>query len=230
MHIIPAAGSATRMGGIPKYLLPANLSADPIIKFHLQMAHEAKLDCILVTHPSLSEFVGELIRTWNFPNVHVLPIVSKSMTFTVLEATKLFDSEVDVFSISMPDTYFEKSNGFSSEFLLELRSSAPSLGLWRIQDSQIGKLGQVDIDFKTKRAIGMMDKNPHCDFEFSWGMMALNRQIIQALNEDDAHPGISLERLLDLEHVSYSIATGSYIDCGTPGEYFSFLNRQFSGI
>jgi len=230
MHIIPAAGSATRMGGIPKYLLPANLNADPIIKFHLQMAHEAELDCIVVTHPSMTEFVRELIRTWKFSNVHVLPLISKSMTFTILEAIKLFDSKVDVFSISMPDTFFEESNGFRSDFLLQLRSCAPSLGLWRIQDSQIGKLGQVKIDFDSKRVVSMMDKNPYCDFEFSWGMMALNLHTIQALHEDDAHPGISFEKLLDLEHISYSLATGSYIDCGTPKEYFSFLNRQFAGI
>lgn len=230
MHIIPAAGSATRMGGIPKYLLPTNLNADPIIKFHLQMAQEAELGCAVLTHPSMTQYVGELISNWRFSNVHVLPLLSKSMTFTVIEAIKLFHSNHDVFSISMPDTYFEDSNGFSAEFLLQLRGNAPSLGLWRIQDSQIGKLGQVDIDFDSMRVVKMVDKNPLCDFKFSWGMMALNGQAIQSLHEDDAHPGISFEKLIDHEFISSSLATGSYIDCGTPSEYFSFLSTRFPSI
>lgn len=225
MHIIPAAGSATRMGGIPKFLLPVGSSGKPLLKSHLEMSHGANLESVVMLHPTLFEFGKELIGSWNFPNVRVFSVESATMTKTVKEAIRLSKTKENIFSISMPDTFFSNPDSFRGSFLLDLRRKAPSLALWRIREDQAGKLGQVLINRDSGLVLDMIDKDPNCAYEHIWGMMAVNRELILKFNENDPHTGISLKESLKLGvDISWVETPGDYLDCGTPTEYY----RAFS--
>jgi hypothetical protein len=58
VHIIPAAGSATRMGGIPKFLLQVGSPGKSLLKPHLEMSLAANLSArvigrFFIVNPSL---------------------------------------------------------------------------------------------------------------------------------------------------------------------------------
>jgi hypothetical protein len=147
------------------------------------------------------------------------------MTKTVKEAVRLSQTNDNVFSISMPDTFFSDPNSFDGSFLLALRKLAPSLALWQIREDQIGKLGQIQIDSVSGFVKDMIDKDPDCKYPHLWGMMAIGRQLLEEFDEKDSHPGISLRSKVEMGlRVSHVQAVGDYLDCGTPSEYY----RAFS--
>jgi choline kinase len=221
VHIIPAAGLATRMGGLPKFLLPVGSSGKPLLRSHLEMSHSANLEAVVMLHPRLFEFGKELIGSWNFPNVRVFSVESPTMTKTVKEAIRLSKTQETIFSISMPDTFFSNPDSFKGSFLLDLRKKAPSLALWRIREDQAGKLGQVLISRDSSFVLDMIDKDPNCGYRHIWGMMALHRELIEKFNESNSHPGISLgEYLKSGLKISWVETVGDYLDCGTPTEYY----------
>ena len=231
MHIIPAAGSATRMGGIPKFLLPVGSSGKPLLRSHLEMSQSANLETVVMLHPTLFEFGKELIGSWNFPNVRLFGVESPSMTKTVIEAIRLSETQETIFSISMPDTFFSNPNSFEGSFLLDLRRKAPSLAIWQIHENQAGKLGQVLIDRDSGYVADMIDKDPNCGYAHIWGMMALNRELIEKFNENDPHPGISLkESLKSGVNISWVEASGDYLDCGTPKEYYRAFSNNLDAL
>jgi UTP-glucose-1-phosphate uridylyltransferase len=226
VHIIPAAGSATRMGGIPKYLLPVGEKGTPLIKLHIEMALNARLDTVVAVHPSLYPYICELISSWSMSSVKVVAVVSPTMTTTVKEAVNKSKFDHEIVSVSMPDTYFSDFGTLHAEALSEIRRQSPCLGLWRIQQNQIGKLGQVDLDKNEEFVVEMVDKDASCSFPYSWGMMSFSRHILDLFDPTDSHVGISLKKHLEnglaIRHVTI---TGKYFDCGTPFEYFA-ANRE----
>lgn len=228
-HIIPAAGSATRIGGLPKYLLPIGKHAQPLLFFHIKMAQNCNIPVLIGVHPSLFEFVSELCASWNISGIEIIPIHSKTMTETCIRVAASLPESARV-SISMPDTYFtEMDNIDTFTPLVKLQETSPSLALWKIQASQIGKLGQVEIENLTGKVAKIIDKDLNCLFEDSWGMISLPLSLMRAFPISDSHPGISLARRipegLDVNHLAIS---GRYFDCGTISEYREALNLSFS--
>ena len=224
-HIIPAAGSATRIGGLPKYLLPIGKLARPLLFFHIKMAQNSNYPVLVAVHPSLLDYVAELCSSWEFNDVKVIAIQSKTMTETCLRVVSDLPDHATV-SISMPDTFFTEMNTIDSFTpLSELQASAPALALWKIQTSQIGKLGQVEIDRSTRKVNKLIDKDLYCSFESSWGMISVPLYLMRTFLISDSHPGISLAKLLphDLD-LNYLEISGKYFDCGTIAEYRDALN------
>jgi hypothetical protein len=171
-------------------------------------------------HPSLFEFVSELCSSWNFKEVKIKAINSNTMTETCIRVAEDLP-DTSTISISMPDTFFtEMGNIEKFNRLAELQELVPSLALWRIQTSQIGKLGQVQIDNNTRKITKLIDKDLSCSFERSWGMISLPLSLLRTFALSDSHPGISLSKLitggLDINYLEIS---GKYFDCGTITEY-----------
>jgi hypothetical protein len=229
-HVLPAAGSATRIGGLPKYLLPLGRSAKPLLFFHLRMAEQNHCPTILVVHPSLLTYVSDLCSSWSFKNLRLEEFVSTSMTETCLYAARELSGE-DVVSISMPDTFFsEMTEGTSFNPLQNFQGKAPALALWEIQKSQLGKLGQVLIEKDSGRVLEMVDKDENCTHDKSWGMLSLKVSLLRQFPVTDSHPGISLAKALKAGLSINSIfLPGRYWDCGTPEEYSVALQLSLKG-
>ena len=224
-HIIPAAGSATRIGGLPKYLLPVGKFALPLLFFHIKMAINCNYPVLIAVHPSMHEYVSELCSSWGFIDAEVISIHSKTMTETCLLMTSNLSESATV-SVSMPDTFFTRMRNIDTFMpLTELHTLAPSLALWKIQTFQMGKLGQVEIDVFATKVVRLIDKDLSCSFENSWGMVALPLSLMRTFSILDPHLGISLAKLVpDSLSLNYLEIPGKYFDCGTIVEYQEALD------
>ena len=72
----------------------------------------------------------------------------------------------------MPDTYYVDKNVINDLVHRSMKNkSAISLAfLWKIEDYQKGKLGQVKIS--QEQVVDVIDKDINCEYEFAWGAIS----------------------------------------------------------
>jgi hypothetical protein len=215
--IIPAAGNATRMRGLPKFLLPCDANYQTLIEKHINSLLEL---CETVWVPTKPEFIF-LLDSLGVLNKRVvaLPMVTESMTETILEVLKITSNRY--FHLVMPDTYFKDESPYSK---LSLEPRLADVACWKIRPEQKGKLGQVDIIDDS--IFDVIDKDPFCQFEYSWGSLTFDRTLLNYANDKDPHIGFALKNALkNSESISAKIIDGKYFDCGTPMEYVNMVKE-----
>lgn len=213
--LFPASGSAQRMRGIPKFLLPSGKMDLSLIELHVRNVLNYADEILIGLNPIFLDIV--LNANLNLHNSRIIPLETKTMTETVLKLTQF--SSGTRFTIIMPDTVFESSQSY--EFS-NLRSDL-DLSLWKIRSDQYGKLGQVSVDPNGK-VLDCVDKNPDCRYEFSWGALTFNRNFLDLLDLDFPHVGYGIVPALKANlSVNGVILPGRYWDCGTPLEYIRYL-------
>jgi len=221
--ILPTAGKATRMRGLPKFLLPAGPDYLTLIERHVSALLEVCDTIWIPTRPEQAILLDALGLSSD--RVVIVPLTTKTMTETVLRITQISESER--FLMVMPDTYFSGEKPY--KYLVE--SQAPmSLAAWSIRDEQLGKLGQILIDAIPEGSVlEAEDKNPLCEFRHSWGAMAFSRGILQYFSPEMAHTGYALPQLINAGlEIHARVMKGSYFDCGTPSEYIQMLTSGLS--
>jgi choline kinase len=214
--ILPAAGLATRLRRLPKFLLPSDDDARTLIECHIE-ALEAVCDVIwLPVRPDLIQLVHDLQL-----GQKIIPVAlsTKSMTETVLRITSI--SAADRFILGMPDT------GFVGEYpylylAQAIEDSNLSLALWNTHENQRGKVGSVE--FENGHILNSIDKNYDSKYPLHWGAMSFDREFISILNYEMPHTGYGIREAIAANLViSASVMTGEYFDCGTFSEYRRFL-------
>lgn len=211
--ILPAAGSASRMNGIPKFLLPTGQSGKSLVERHIeQMSHFT--DQIWI--PTRPKYVN-LITSLNLgSNVIVAGINSKTMSETVLHVTNF--SRDGRYLLGLPDSYFDKVNPYevlaNSEFNLMLAG-------FKIRPDQRGKLGQFKLEGEL--VVDAVDKSPNCDYGQAWGAISFSQEFVNLIHAEESHVGIAFPRALSLYKVGARVLDTNYFDCGTPSEYFKML-------
>ena len=101
--LLPASGSASRMRGIPKFLLPCDIDYLTLLERHVSNMLDYCEKVWIATRPELVFLIESLII--NSDRVAVQPMTTNTMTETV---TKLVSySTAKSFMLCMPDTYFE---------------------------------------------------------------------------------------------------------------------------
>jgi hypothetical protein len=217
--IIPAAGLATRMRGIPKFLLPCDDTYTTLIELHISHLLEV---CETIWIPTRPELVL-LLDSLGLANdrVVVLPMQTENMTQTVLKVSSIAKNEC--FQLIMPDTYFLGEQPYGT---LSDKPLIADLACWRIRDDQKGKLGQVDID-DSGNVRDMRDKDPLCDFPVSWGALTFSQALLNYARPNEPHIGYAIKNALNESEspVTARILNGKYFDCGTPSEYLSLLQE-----
>lgn len=216
--ILPTAGKASRMRGLPKFLLPAGPDYSTLIERHI---FELLDFCETIWVPTRPEQVV-LLETLGITSdrVVVVPVTTSTMTETVLRITAI--SEATRFVMVMPDTFFAGEKPYS--YLAS--SSAPmSLAAWETRPEQLGKLGQVLIrDAPEGSVVGAEDKNIDCKFAHSWGAMSFSRDALQYFHPNMPSTGHALPELISAGiEVEARVMDGHYFDCGTPAEYVEML-------
>jgi choline kinase len=215
--IIPAAGMATRMRGIPKFLLPCDSSYTTLIESHIAELLKVCETVWIPTRPELVLLLDSLGLAKD--RVVILPMQTENMTQTVLKVSKISNS--NYFHLVMPDTFFFGEQPY--EFLSK-EPQLVDLACWRIRNDQKGKLGQVLISDGV--VTEMRDKDPLCDFEHSWGSLTFNKILLDYSNLTDPHIGYAIKSALVAgEPVKAKIMRGKYFDCGTPLEYVDMLRE-----
>lgn len=219
--LIPASGTASRMRGIPKFLLPCNDEYLTLLERHtINMLKHCKMVWI-PTRPDLTILIESLGITSE--RVVVIPMVTKSMTETILKVAAI--SSAEEFMLCMPDTYFDGELPYENLRALE---GDLKLACWEIRLEQKGKLGQVlfDSDNENSKVIDSRDKDPNCAFDHSWGAMSFKRKLLELGNPEMPHTGYLIKPALEKKLiVDGFVVKGSYFDCGTPKEYLQMLRK-----
>jgi choline kinase len=216
--ILPAAGNATRMRGLPKFLLPIDLDYLTLIENHAKQLEELCLRIWIPVNPDFENLLSKLDKLPD--NCIVVPMRTISMTETILNVVQMSDSKD--FSLIMPDTFFVGEQPYKK---LSVDSFA-SLACWKIRDEQKGKLGQVLVDHGNK-VTDIRDKDINCDYELSWGAVSFSRDLINYMEITDPNFGMAVAKSIkNGEDVNCLMVDGEYFDCGAPREYFHLLEKR----
>jgi CTP:molybdopterin cytidylyltransferase MocA len=216
--IVPAAGLATRMRGIPKFLLPCDRSYTTLLENHLRELLEVCDTIWIPTRPEMVLLLDSLGIAKE--RVVVLPIVTNNMTETVKRVLSI--ASADYFQLIMPDTFFLGETPYKK---LAAQPKIADLACWTIRQEQKGKLGQVLAD-KDGIVIDMKDKDPGCEYPISWGSLTFSRRLEPYMKDSDPHIGYAVKHALeDGGTITAQTIEGQYFDCGTPDEYLSMLEK-----
>lgn len=225
--IIPAGGSAERLLGLPKFMLPIS-KTQTLISNHVESAVKAHFDeihiCVRTKYHSL---LSEHLKSFSTQvSIHDLEKETQTMCETLLFVLNLlnFDSD-DFITVAMPDTIF-LGEDMSAIYRSIITDKTPlSLGTFMMRESQQGKLGQVSISDENY-ILDMIDKNHGCTFPDIWGIAGFSAKFISEIDALDAHIGITFKRLLDSGNLIYAYKSDAkYFDCGTLAEYKECLNN-----
>jgi UTP-glucose-1-phosphate uridylyltransferase len=227
--VIPAAGTAERMDGLPKYLLPIRKS------YLLQTLCERMNACgasdlLIGANPNNSSLVQRYLPA----NGIVYTKFSETMSETVLAAQPWADKANVLFG--MPDSWWE-GDDFAYRWLVEgLTEEIPvCVAVFKARPAQKGKLGMVMTQGKFVNGLGeqilevvaVKDKASTSAYTEAWGAMAWSPKFWQYIRPADPHVGYALERAISMGVTVRAIKmTGNYWDCGTKDEYFELI-RSF---
>lgn len=216
--ILPAAGLATRMRGLPKFLLPIDNKYTTLIENHINNATKNKeiKNIWIPTRPDLKPILESL----DLNSVNIITMTTSSMSETVLNTCSIANSKN--YMLIMPDTYFD---GEQPTELLEVSPQFCDLAIWKIRKQQRGKLGEVELD-KNNFVKTIIDKNPDTNFEYSWGSLTFSKEFVKYINARDPHVGYAIEQSLsNKKKITTKLIEGNYYDCGTPDEYIELLKK-----
>ena len=135
--IIPCSGNATRMGGMPKFLLP---SPENLVTLFDNTVKNFKNNGIY------DVIVGTSTNNLQYFKKNDYIVVEKN-TETMSETVKnIIDSfQYDSYVMMMPDTYFILGNELKL-LVDKLLIYDCVVVLWKIRSNQYGKLGQIQIN------------------------------------------------------------------------------------
>ena len=222
-YIVPAAGQASRLNGIPKFLLPIN-KKNYLLKFHIELIEssfaEKSVQIVIGTNKNNSQILKNL-----YPNLNILEFESNSMVETVIKSKKDIVEDESVFGCIMPDTYFSDVEIYSKMYK-KIKDLDAVVAVWSINEDQIGKFGQCDID-SNDILTNVIDKNPECKLPFFWGSLMWKNSFNKFLELDDLHFGETLNRAINNGmKIGVVYAQGTYFDCGTFEEYRELLIKE----
>ena len=214
--LIPAAGSAERMRGLPKFLLPSGEGNLTMLETHLLKAQDLADEILIGVNPV---FIDLLLKSdLNLQHAEVLPITTSSMVETVLNLVNI--SNADRFMVIMPDSGFLGQSPY--KFIMKSQADL-TLGLWKIREEQKGKLGQIKIN-KSGHVVDSVDKDPECSYKFCWGLLSFSRNFLKFIEPTFPHFGFAiLKAIKNGVDINKIIIDGTYWDCGTPQEYVNYL-------
>ena len=151
--LIPASGSASRMRGLPKFLLPSGDGNLSLLEIHIRNVVNSASEILIGLNPIFFDIVKE--ANLELHGARIVPMKTNTMTETVLNL--VHQSDADKFTVIMPDTAFSSM----SSYQFETSDHDLDLKLWQIRGDQIGKLGQVLIGAENE-VLDCLDKDPNC--------------------------------------------------------------------
>jgi dTDP-glucose pyrophosphorylase len=223
--IIPAGGKATRIHGIPKYLLPTPRGTliDVLIR-RMQLA--APREIVVMT----KGFNATLLKHVDLTDVTICDHDDKSMAHAVMLAGEYAQRD-EIALFGMPDTYFEDGQAFrkiASVFEHNFKIDVIA-GVFRARPEQRHKLGMCRIE-AWRHIVEVVDKPEKTDLEYAWGILAWRSAFWSCMRQDDPHVGYALPRAITRGlDVRAMIFQGNYYDCGTPAEYFECV-KSFEAV
>ena len=202
--LIPAAGQATRMRGLPKFLLQIDENYTTLLENHINNLRNTLGNdnpILIAIRPDLLPIVRSL--NIDAKNLTFIEMVTSTMNETILNLADTSDSQH--FLLIMPDTYFLGMQPYAH---LESNPELCDLAIWKIRDEQRGKLGEVEVD-ENNFLSSIVDKNPNTMFDYSWGSLTFSRKLFKYVKKEDPHIGYSVSSALnDKQQISTKFVDG----------------------
>jgi len=202
--LLPASGSATRIGGIPKFCLPLTESQS-LLEWHIE---RMRLCCDRIRVCTRSNWIP-IVQAMKVDDVELLAIEPSTMNDAL---ARMWMNPGDRHIVGMPDIYIHETDGL---FYQQLRDSTAQVALaaWPCHADLMGRVGQLDIgpDGVVRDAL---DKTPGCPYPFMWGAMGFDGDV--PLDRTLGHPGL---QIMPWARAGLSVraiyAKGMYMDIGS---------------
>lgn len=225
--ILPAAGLATRMNGIPKFLLPISHNGTSLLGYHVELISPCCENIFVPTRPEWGRIVDE-----EFPSVAALRMQTTSLAATVFSVCGEIRSEggFDWAIVGLPDTYFVGNQNFYQILAGELDSESgksPDPILWvyvfKTESSQRGSVGSIRLG-PDGTVNDYADKDPERDFGAHWGLLAFNQAASELIDSTWETIGNLIPEVLAVGRVRVLASESGLIDCGTFEGYRTAIN------
>lgn len=219
--ILPICGSASRMGNIPKFLLPLP-NKESLLKNHITNIHQKHKSIIVITPDYANMVFNYLKKFFDKNKFEIIITETQNMSETILSVQ--FNPN-KIYSIIMPDTYFKDTNILDKMIDIYKEDDCDIvLGVFKIREEQKGKLGQVLFD-EDNNLINVIDKDKNCDYKWAWGTILWNYKFNKFIDIQKSHIGYGLMPALNKGlKIKVLKSNCHYYDCGTFDEYKLLLN------
>lgn len=202
--LLPASGSASRLGGIPKFCLPLN-DKQTILEWHIEQMLKV---CDVVKISTKKDWLPIVNQMDLPPNVLVYEIEPSTMSDALV---KMMNDSESKYLIGMPDTYMPGSDG---EFYKDLAESNAdvTLSVFNCHEDLMGRVGQIKFN-EFGIVQDSLDKTEGCEYPYMWGAMAVQNVFV---DKNLSHPGLQIMNWVNEgKRVRAVVARGRYLDVGT---------------
>jgi hypothetical protein len=226
LGILPCAGTASRLFNLPKFMLPTKKEQCSLIVYWINLLIKNKCNKIIIGVSENTKIFIDNILKYNLnddiKNIINIKLVGNTNTMNETIIACLKDENYDIAIMGMPDTYVSDL----SHILIEnINKENINVGcyLWNIRDTQIGKIGQCNVN--DKFIVDIIDKDTSCDYNYGWGAVVFKPEFEKYIYMEDLHIGYSMKRYIENNKIIYQILNdGLYFDCGTTQGYTEYLN------
>lgn len=222
--ILPICGSATRIGNIPKFLLPITSNVT-LLKETIKKAFDNGFHINIFTTPDYGSIIYNYLKNnFDMKQIKINLMETSTMSETVLGVNYNINS---IYSLLMPDTYFEDDHCLTKLYdMYNVEECDIVLGVFEIRNEQKGKLGQVLFD-NENNLIDVIDKDATCEYKYAWGTILWNHKFFYFIDETTSHIGKCLPNALNNGlKIKVCVLDGQYYDCGTVDEYKLLLSKH----
>jgi hypothetical protein len=202
--ILPASGSASRMMGLPKFLLPVNENKN-ILEWHIDLMSEC---CDVIRISTQKKWMPILTDIAKKSNIELFEIEASTMPDAV---NKMILNIDDRHIIGMPDIYVKN---LDTNFYTKMSECTEDFGLalFDYYKNLSGMVGQVLLD-DNDNVIDLVDKDISCMYNYMWGAITIKNISVENQNN---HFGIQIKNMIKQNKIIKGIKIkGQYIDAGT---------------
>lgn len=216
--LIPAAGHATRIHGLPKFLLP--VPGGYLLDVLARRMLAAGVSCVYI---GTNRENWDLVRRYKPDGAHVYCVDSATMSETALAARMVVNIDEDVL-FGMPDAHWTDETVYQ-RLAATLRRDVKTpvaAAVWAVRPDQERTIGMCKVigangDYQIEKVV---DKPKFTHWRYGWGALAWRKAFWRYLAPDDPHVGYALQRAVVMgETAPAVIVPGNYYDCGTPDAY-----------
>ena len=221
--ILPAAGKATRLLGLPKMLLPVSEKETLIRRMVRQMEHaQARPIHFLTTAlnaPLLSRYITDE-SVWHWA------VATQTMAETLLTVGEMELQSARAHSVimGMPDTYIENDDAFV-KIGQQLDTGVDLvIGLFETRPEQRSGLGLWDWITEKLFDKPTIDELTVLGLHSAWGIVGWQPGFWKYIQPEMPHIGFAMQAAID-DQLPFSVCSieGGYWDCGTLPEYTHLL-------
>lgn len=219
--IIPAAGHATRINGLPKFLLPLPRDTFLLDVLRRRMVQAGASPLLIgVNTPNV-----DLLDHYAAHYAYVHECNTATMSETVIQLGQFTGKQPVLFG--MPDSYWFDAQVYQRLAACIDDGALVSVALFETRPEQRHGLGMCAVQFDEDDNLlvtRIEDKPQHTRLHLAWGALAWRAGFWQFIRPNDPHVGFAVQRALDDgRRVHGYLAYGDYYDCGTPNGYFDLI-------